>query len=126
MVLDPIRLAGELGRVVLQQRCSCCPERIVLHHCHCACCVRRGLDVLLCFVVCVAVSRKDKISIFGQLDRTNVHVRTPDRFSINIAIKQEQRKHNVDHNDDDIDNDDGVDALNATVNEERVKVYGPV
>ena len=125
MVLDPIRLAGELGRVVLQQRCSCCPERIVLHHCHCACCVRRGLDVLLCFDVCALVSRKDTITIFGQLDRTPLRVRTPDRLSLNMATKQGQRNHSVDHNDDDVDDDGGADALHAVVNEERVKVYGP-
>ena len=77
------------------------------------------------FVVCALVSRKDKISIFGQLDRTNVHVRTQDCFSINIATKQEQSKHNVDHNDDDVD-DSGPDALHAIVNEEGVKVYGPM
>ena len=65
------------------------------------------------------------ISIFGQLDRTRLHVRTQDRFSINIATKQGQRKHNVDHNDDDNDND-GVSALHAVVNEERVKVYDPM
>ena len=52
------------------------------------------------------------------------HVRTQDRFSINIATKQEQRKHNVDHNDDDVD-DSGPDALHAAVNEERMKVYDP-
>ena len=77
------------------------------------------------FDVCAVVSRKDTISIFGQLDRTHLHGCTQDRFSINIAIKQEQRKHNVDHNDDGTDNNDGADALNATVNEERVKVYDP-
>ena len=42
----------------------------------------------------------------------------------NIAIKQEQRKHNVAHNDDDID-DSGPDALYAIVNEEGVKAYDP-
>ena len=77
------------------------------------------------FVVCALMSRKDTISIFGQLDRTPPDVRTQDRFSINIAIKEEQRKHNVDHNDDDIDYYDGADALHAVVNEERVKVYDP-
>ena len=64
--------------------------------------------------------------IFGQSDRTHLHVRTQDCPAMsNIATKQGQRKHKVDHNDDDID-DDGADALHAVVNEERVKVYGPM
>ena len=76
--------------------------------------------------VCVEMSRKDTIGILGQLDRTPPDVRTPDRLSMNnIAIKQRQSKHTVDHNDDDIDNDDGADALHATVNEQQVKVYDP-
>ena len=74
------------------------------------------------FVVCALVSRTDKITIFGQLDRTPLHVRTQDGLATRIiAIKQEQRK----HNDDDTDYA-GADALRATVNEERVKVYDPM
>ena len=42
----------------------------------------------------------------------------------NIAIKEEQSKHNVDHNDDDTD-DGRADALHAAVNEEGMKVYDP-
>ena len=50
--------------------------------------------------------------------------RTQDHLSINnTSTKQGQRKHKVDHNDDD---DDGVYSLHAAVNEERVKAYGPV
>ena len=56
-----------------------------------------------------------------------MHVRTQDCLAIRIiATKQEQRKHNVDHNDDDDIDDDGVYALHAVVNEGRVKVYDPM
>ena len=76
--------------------------------------------------VCVEMSRKDTIGILGQLDRTPPDVRTPDRLSMNnIAIKQRQSKHTVDHNDDGTD-DDGVSALHAVVNEEQAKVYDPM
>ena len=47
-----VQLLGELGRVVLQQRCLCCrQEKLILHHCHCACCGRRRHVVVL-VVVC--------------------------------------------------------------------------
>ena len=74
------------------------------------------------FVVCALVSRTDKITIFGQLDRTPLRVCARGFVAIRtIATKQEQRK----HNDDDTDYA-GADALRATVNEERVKVYDPM
>ena len=53
------------------------------------------------------------------------HVRTQDCLSMNnMATKRGQRKHKVDHNDDDVD-DSGPDALYAIVNEEGVKAYDP-
>ena len=61
--------------------------------------------------------------ILGQSSRTPFSDARKTICQSTVSRQSEDRAHNNDYDDDD---DDGVNALHAVVNEERVKVYGPV
>ena len=85
-----------------------------------------GIVIFLRFAsvvwLCGVVTESTK-SILGQSSRTPFSDARKTICQSTVSRQSEDRAHNNDYDDDD---DDGVNALHAVVNEERVKVYGPV
>ena len=75
-----------------------------------------------CFCLCGVVTEMAN-RIFGQPNRI---ASSDTRKTICRSTASRQSEDRVHNNDDDDDDDHGVYALHAVVNEERVKVYGPV